>query len=112
MMLLLRSPVHFLPIHDRKINFHLGLTGKIKNRRTKEIPGIDRVKGASYPAALEVRDDRIHFFVDAGNMKQTYYCAVCAVSPGQYKRGPVSADARYNAEYHSYNGAGVIRVVQ
>ena len=64
------------------------------------------------PTALDVRDDRIHFFVDAYNNKQTYYYAVRAVSPGQYKMGPVSADAMYNGEYHSYNGAGVIRVVQ
>jgi alpha-2-macroglobulin len=26
--------------------------------------------------------------------------------------GPVSADAMYNGEYHSYNGAGMIRVIQ
>ena len=30
--------------------------------------------------------------------------------PGVYHMGPVSADAMYNGEYHSYNGAGVIRV--
>jgi uncharacterized protein YfaS (alpha-2-macroglobulin family) len=34
------------------------------------------------------------------------------VSPGTYKMGPVSADAMYNGEYHSYHGAGVIKVVQ
>jgi uncharacterized protein YfaS (alpha-2-macroglobulin family) len=33
-----------------------------------------------------------------------------AVSKGTFKLGPVSADAMYNAEYHSYNGAGVVRV--
>ena len=31
---------------------------------------------------------------------------VRAVSPGNYKIGPVSANAMYNGEYHSYNGAG------
>ena len=29
-----------------------------------------------------------------------------------YKMGPVSADAMYNGEYHSYNGAGMVRVIQ
>jgi uncharacterized protein YfaS (alpha-2-macroglobulin family) len=85
---------------------------EIENPRTKEIPGMDWIKDGATPTALDVRDDRIHFFVDANNNKQTYYYAVRAVSPGSYKMGPVSADAMYNGEYHSYNGAGVVRVVQ
>lgn len=85
---------------------------EIENPRTKEIPGMDWIKDASTPTALDVRDDRIHFFVDANNNKQTYYYAVRAVSPGNYKMGPVSADAMYNGEYHSYHGAGVIKIVQ
>jgi hypothetical protein len=85
---------------------------EIENPRTKEIPGMDWIKDAFTPTALDVRDDRIHFFVDAGYNKQNYYYAVRAVSPGNYKMGPVSADAMYNGEYHSYHGAGVVRVVQ
>jgi uncharacterized protein YfaS (alpha-2-macroglobulin family) len=85
---------------------------EIENPRTKEIPGMDWIKDGMTPTALDVRDDRIHFFVDLHNNKQTYYYAVRAVSPGTYKMGPVSADAMYNGEYHSYNGAGVIRVTR
>jgi uncharacterized protein YfaS (alpha-2-macroglobulin family) len=85
---------------------------EIENPRTKDIPGMDWIKDASTPTALDVRDDRIHFFVDTERNKQVYYYAVRAVSPGQYKMGPVSADAMYNGEYHSYHGAGVVRVVQ
>ena len=85
---------------------------EIENPRTKEIPGMEWIKDASEPTALDVRDDRIHFFVNAYNTKQVYYYAVRAVSPGQYKMGPVSADAMYNGEYHSYNGAGTIKVLQ
>lgn len=85
---------------------------EIENPRTKEIPGMDWIKEAAAPTALDVRDDRIHFFVDANSNSQTYYYAVRAVSPGNYKMGPVSADAMYNGEYHSYHGAGVVRVVQ
>lgn len=81
---------------------------EIENPRTKEIPGMDWIKDASTPTALDVRDDRIHFFVDAEHSKQVYYYAVRAVSPGNYRMGPVSADAMYNGEYHSYNGAGVM----
>jgi uncharacterized protein YfaS (alpha-2-macroglobulin family) len=85
---------------------------EIENPRTKEIPGMDWIKDGMTPTALDVRDDRIHFFVDAYNNKQTYYYAVRAVSPGTYKMGPVIADAMYNGEYHSYNGAGVVTVVR
>jgi len=85
---------------------------EIENPRTKEIPGMDWIKDAATPTSLDVRDDRIHFFVDANRSKQMYYYAVRAVSPGNYKMGPVSADAMYNGEYHSYNGAGVVRIIQ
>jgi hypothetical protein len=100
------------PIENVVITDLLPAGFEIENPRTKEIPGMDWIKDGSSPTALDVRDDRIHFFVDAYSNKQTYYYAVRAVSPGQYKMGPVSADAMYNGEYHSYNGAGVIRVTQ
>ncbi|GAA4325072.1 alpha-2-macroglobulin family protein [Flaviaesturariibacter amylovorans] len=85
---------------------------EIENPRTKELPGMDWIKDAGTPTAIDVRDDRIHLFVDAREDRKTYYYAVRAVSPGQYKRGPVSADALYRGEIHSYHGAGVVRVVQ
>jgi hypothetical protein len=85
---------------------------EIENPRTKEIPGMDWIKDGAEPTALDVRDDRIHFFVNAYAGKQTYYYAVRAVSLGQFKQGPVSADAMYNGEMHSYHGAQTIRVIQ
>ncbi len=85
---------------------------EIENPRTKDIPGMDWIKDGQSPAAIDVRDDRINLFVDAHGSRQTYYYAVRAVSPGVYHMGPVSADAMYNGEYHSYNGAGVIKVLQ
>ena len=85
---------------------------EIENPRTKEIPGMDWIKDGENPKALDVRDDRIHFFVDLGKQKQVYYYAVRAVSPGNYKMGPVSADAMYKGEIHSYHGAGNIKVVR
>ena len=83
---------------------------EIENPRTKELPGMDWIKNATEPTALDVRDDRIHFFVDAKAQKQVYYYAVRAVSLGNFRQGPVSADAMYNGEMHSYHGAGIIRV--
>jgi alpha-2-macroglobulin len=85
---------------------------EIENPRTKEIPGMDWIKDAATPVSLDVRDDRINLFVDLFGSRQTYYYAVRAVSPGIYRMGPVSADAMYNGEYHSYHGAGVVRVVE
>lgn len=84
---------------------------EIENPRTKELPGMDWIKNASEPVALDVRDDRIHFFVDAKEQKQTYYYAVRAVSLGQFRQGPVSADALYNGEIHSYHGGQAIKVI-
>ena len=85
---------------------------EIENPRTKEIAGMDWIKNEATPVALDVRDDRIHFFVNAYAARQRYYYAVRAVSLGQFKQGPVSADAMYNGEIHSYHGAQTIRVVQ
>jgi uncharacterized protein YfaS (alpha-2-macroglobulin family) len=58
---------------------------EIENPRTKDIPGMEWIKDASTPTALDVRDDRIHFFVDADYHTQTYYYAVRAVSPGSIR---------------------------
>ena len=85
---------------------------EIENPRTKDIPGMDWIKDAETPTALDVRDDRINLFVNQHYNKQVYYYAVRAVSPGVYRMGPVGADAMYNGEYHSYNGAGTVKVVQ
>jgi len=85
---------------------------EIENPRTKEIPGMDWIKDGSTPTAIDVRDDRINLFVDLNNPRQVYYYAVRAVSPGVYHVGPVSADAMYNGEYHSYHGAGVVTVTK
>jgi uncharacterized protein YfaS (alpha-2-macroglobulin family) len=83
---------------------------EIENPRTKEIPGMNWIKNDFQPTHLDVRDDRINFFVDLYNRPQTYYYAVRAVSPGTYRMGPVMADAMYNGEYHSYHGAKTITV--
>lgn len=84
---------------------------EIENPRTKELPGMDWIKGAADPVSLDVRDDRIHFFVDAVAPKQIYYYAVRAVSLGHFKQGPVQGDAMYNGEIHSYHGAGTIKII-
>jgi uncharacterized protein YfaS (alpha-2-macroglobulin family) len=83
---------------------------EIENPRTKGLPGMEWIKDATTPEQLDVRDDRIHFFTNLYNNKQAFYYTVRAVSPGTFRMGPVSADAMYNGEYHSYWGAGIITI--
>ncbi len=85
---------------------------EIENARIKDLPGMDWIKDETTPISRDVRDDRIHLFTNMGSNKQVFYYSVRAVTPGNYHIGPLSADAMYNGEYHSYHGAGMIRVVR
>lgn len=83
---------------------------EIENPRINDVPGTSWIKDDAYATHTDIRDDRINLFVGASNTVQNYYYAVRCVSKGSFKMGPVSADAMYNGEYHSYNGAGVVRI--
>ncbi|MFN8310720.1 MAG: MG2 domain-containing protein [Chitinophagales bacterium] len=84
---------------------------EIENPRIKELPGMDWIKDAWIPNASDYRDDRVNLFVDVNSGRvQHYYYVVRAVSLGSFRMGPVSADAMYAGEYHSYNGGGVITI--
>ncbi|MBJ6117940.1 alpha-2-macroglobulin family protein [Pontibacter sp. BT310] len=62
------------------------------------------------PDYTDIRDDRINIYATARPKEQYFFYQVRAVSKGNFQLGPVGADAMYNAEYHSYNGAGTINV--
>jgi uncharacterized protein YfaS (alpha-2-macroglobulin family) len=83
---------------------------EIENPRLGPQREVKGTAAASTPDYLDVRDDRINLFTTASTTPKTFYYLARAVSKGTFKLGPVSADAMYNAEYHSYNGAGVVRV--
>jgi uncharacterized protein YfaS (alpha-2-macroglobulin family) len=83
---------------------------EIENPRLGPQREVKGTEVASTPDYLDVRDDRINLFTTASTTPKTFYYLTRAVSKGTFKLGPVSADAMYNAEYHSYNGAGVVRV--
>ncbi|MBF9236878.1 alpha-2-macroglobulin family protein [Hymenobacter sp. BT683] len=83
---------------------------EIENSRIGAVRELDWAKDAAQPDYLDVRDDRINFFTTATGKPKSFYYLARAVSKGTFKLGPVNADAMYNAEYHSYNGAGVVRV--
>ena len=85
---------------------------EIENPRISENQEMPWIKDQSEPSYFDVRDDRINFFTNIDSRPQNFYYLVRAVSTGTYQMGPVSADAMYSGEYHSYNGAGTVRVIE
>jgi uncharacterized protein YfaS (alpha-2-macroglobulin family) len=83
---------------------------EIENPRLSETADMQWIKDNSTPEHFDIRDDRINLFTTVNGTEKSYYYMVRAVSKGSFIMGPVSADAMYNGEYHSYNGAGMIRV--
>ncbi|OUJ73064.1 alpha-2-macroglobulin family protein [Hymenobacter crusticola] len=83
---------------------------EIENPRIGAVRDLAWATDAAQPDYLDVRDDRINLFTTATGQPKSFYYLARAVSKGTFRLGPVSADAMYNAEYHSYNGAGVVRV--
>lgn len=100
------------PLENVAITDLLPAGFEIENPRITEVPDYAWVKNASTPQFLDIRDDRINMFATVGGTESYYYYVVRAVSPGTYRVGPASADAMYNGEYHSYNGGGVVKVIQ
>lgn len=84
---------------------------EIENTRLREMPKMEWVKDAATPDYMDVRDDRINFFTNVDKRRKDFYYMVRAVSPGTFQLGPVQADAMYDGNFHSYNGAGVIKVM-
>ena len=84
---------------------------EVENPRISDLPDMEWIKDASHPEHRDFRDDRVHLFTTATNKPKNFYYVLRAVSPGNYVMGPASADAMYNGEYHSYHGAGSVRVL-
>lgn len=81
---------------------------EIENPRLSGDRDLEWIKDQNWPTHFDIRDDRIHYYFDYyGNTINFYYLAR-AVNKGNFKQGPVSADAMYNGEFRSYNGAGTI----
>lgn len=83
---------------------------EIENPRISVIPGMDWIKGAANPEHFDFRDDRVNLFTTALPETKSFYYVCRAVTRGTFRLGPVSADAMYNGEYHSYHGAGTVTV--
>lgn len=85
---------------------------EIENTRLSDMPEMKWIKEDSEADYIDFRDDRVNLFTTVNNTERSYYYMVRAVSPGTYTMGPVQADAMYNGYYHSYNGGGMITVLE
>lgn len=86
---------------------------EIENTRLNDMPNlkwVTDVKDKDFPDYMDIRDDRLNIFTSVSGKAKTFYYMVRAVSPGVYKLGPIQADAMYNGMFHSYHGAGMVRV--
>ncbi|MBC6988180.1 alpha-2-macroglobulin family protein [Hymenobacter sp. BT491] len=83
---------------------------EIENPRIGAVRDLTWAKDAAQPDYLDLRDDRINLFTTVTGTPKNFYYVARAVSKGTFRLGSVSADAMYNADYHSYNGAGMVRV--
>lgn len=85
---------------------------EIENTRLNDMPEMKWIKEESEADYIDYRDDRVNLFTTVNNVERIYYYMVRAVSPGLYTMGPVQADAMYNGYYHSYNGGGIVTVLE
>ena len=98
------------PVDNIVISDLLPAGFEIENARIREVSGMNWLKDANEPSALDVRDDRINLFVDLNKQRQVYYYAVRAVAAGSFNWGAAGAEAMYQGEYHSYNGSRKIMI--
>jgi len=83
---------------------------EIENPRISAVQGLDWIKDAAPVDNMDIRDDRVSFFVTADGKVKNIYILCRAVSKGTFTMGPVMADAMYNGNYRSYNGAGRLSI--
>jgi alpha-2-macroglobulin len=70
-------------------------------------------KDAMYVQYMDVRDDRLLLFTElVRNKTKDFYYMLRVVNQGTYQLPVIGAEAMYDQEYHSYHGAGVVRVLQ
>ena len=60
---------------------------------------------------MDIRDDRLLLFTNLDRfVKREFYYMLRVVSKGKFQLPVIGAEAMYDPEFHSYNGAGVIEV--
>lgn len=60
---------------------------------------------------MDIRDDRLVLFTDLiSNKTYDFYYMLRAVNKGEYQLPVIGAEAMYDGEFHSYHGAGKIKI--
>ncbi len=85
---------------------------EIENPRLTQSKSFAWIRHYNAPDNMDIRDDRLHLFVNVTEKTQHFYYLARAVSLGTFQLGAVSADAMYNANYYSYANSGVLKVVE
>jgi uncharacterized protein YfaS (alpha-2-macroglobulin family) len=85
---------------------------EIENPRLTAERGYNWIKNASDPDYIDMRDDRINIYTSLSKYAcdKKFYYQVRVTARGEFREGPVSADAMYDGQIRSYNGAGKILV--
>lgn len=84
---------------------------EIENPRLTINKSIPWIRNRSQFDYLDVRDDRICYYLDLNKQTKYFYYLARAVSVGTFQLGTISADAMYNPNYYSYFGAGQIKIL-
>ncbi|RKY95155.1 MAG: hypothetical protein DRQ01_00525 [Ignavibacteriae bacterium] len=62
---------------------------------------------------MDIRDDRLLLFTKLNSNKTNeFYYLLRVVNQGTYQLPVIGAEAMYDQEYHSYHGAGVIKILE
>ncbi|MEY4111225.1 MAG: hypothetical protein RLZZ46_1581 [Bacteroidota bacterium] len=84
---------------------------EIENPRLTGGQQLPWIKDQSEAEHFDIRDDRINYFTTASGTERYFYYMVRAVTAGTFRLPPVSADAMYDGDYHSYANSGYISIV-
>ena len=61
---------------------------------------------------MDIRDDRLLLFTNLERIRtREFYYLLRVVNQGRYQLPVIGAEAMYDQEFHSYNGAGVIKIL-
>jgi uncharacterized protein YfaS (alpha-2-macroglobulin family) len=85
---------------------------EIENPRLSDLSNLAfEPKVTLFPDNLDIRDDRLILFTDLQRKKTTdYYYMVRVVSAGEYELPVIGAEAMYDRDFRSFNGAGRVRI--
>jgi len=86
---------------------------EIENPRLN--PATELTWAPKYPLSvdyMDIRDDRLLLFTNMSrNKTNEFYYLLRVVNQGTYQLPVIGAEAMYDQEYHSYHGAGVIKIL-